>query len=80
MIGGGGFFFFIIVGLFGINLDGILGGSDNFYVFVIFVIGLFFFGVIVIVIGICWFGFKWLLFEDDIIFCKVELEEFIVKF
>lgn len=73
VIGGSGFFFLVIVGFFGINLDGILGNSYFFYVFVVFFVILFVFGVIMCLIGIWCFGFKFLFFEEVVMFWKIEL-------
>jgi hypothetical protein len=80
VIGGGGLLLSVIVGLFGINLDGIPGNSDNPHAFLIFSALLALIGAVVIVIGIRQLGLKNPPTEDEVVSRKSELDEFVTKF
>jgi uncharacterized membrane protein len=80
VIGGGGLLLSVIVGLFGINLDGIPGGEDNPYAFAIFSILLSLLGAIVIVAGIKRLGLKNPPTEEEVTSRKAELQEFVHQF
>jgi len=80
VIGGGGLLLSVIVGLFGINLDGIPGGSGNPNAFAIFSTCLVLLGAIVIVVGIRRLGLKKPPTEEEVMSRKAELQEFVHKF
>ncbi|KAG0603075.1 hypothetical protein M758_10G064500 [Ceratodon purpureus] len=80
VIGGGGLLLSVIVGLFGINLDGIPGGQDNPHAFFIFSVCLFVLGATVIVLGINRLGLKNPPTEEEVVSRKAELQEFVQKF
>lgn len=80
VIGGGGLLLSVIVGLFGINLDGIPGGSDNPHAFAIFTTCLFLLGATVIIVGIRRLGLKNPPTEEEVMSRKAELNEFVHKF
>lgn len=80
VIGGGGLLLSVIVGLFGINLDGIPGGSDNPHAFAIFSTCLFLLGATVIIVGIRRLGLKNPPTEEEVLNRKAELQEFVDKF
>lgn len=80
VIGGGGLLLSVIVGLFGINLDGIPGGSHNPHAFAIFSTCLFLLGATVIFVGIRRLGLKNPPTEEEVLNRKAELQEFVDKF
>ena len=80
VIGGGGLLLSVIVGLFGINVDGIPGGDNNPYAFAIFSTVLFLIGAVVIVIGIRRLGLKKPPTEEEVVSRKEELDQFVTRF
>lgn len=80
VIGGGGLLLSIIVGLFGINVDGIPGGSDEPQAFAIFSFCLFLLGAITIAIGMRRLGLKPPPTEEEVSSRKMELQEFVKTF
>jgi hypothetical protein len=80
VIGGGGLLLSVIVGLFGINLDGIPGANGNPYAFTIFSAALTILGIVVIVVGIRRLGLKAPPTEEAVAERKQELQAFVTKF
>jgi hypothetical protein len=79
-IGGGGLLLSVIVGLFGINVDGIPGNKNAPYAFTTFSVCLILLGVIVIAVGILFLGMRSPPSEEEVTSRKVELQEFVKKF
>ncbi|CAK9861423.1 unnamed protein product, partial [Sphagnum jensenii] len=80
IIGGGGLLLSVIVGLFGINVDGIPGNKNAPYAFTTFSVCLALLGVIVIAVGILFLGMRSPPSEEEVTSRKVELQEFVKKF
>ena len=80
VIGGSGLLLSVLVGLFGINLDGIPGGSNAPYAFTIFSFLLFALGAITCWIGIRRLGLKPPPSEEAVMNRKAELQDFVHQF
>lgn len=80
VIGGSGLLLSVIVGLFGINLDGIPGNSHSPYAFAVFSVILFALGAITCLIGIRRLGLKPPPSEEAVMSRKIELQDFVHKF
>jgi len=80
IIGGGGLLLSVIVGLFGINVDGIPGNKNAPYAFTTFSVCLALLGVIVVAVGILFLGMRSPPSEEEVTSRKVELQEFVKKF
>lgn len=80
VIGGGGLLLSIIVGLFGINVDGIPGSQGSPYAFAIFSVILFLVGASSVGLGMMRLGFKKPPSEEAVLSKKMELREFVDKF
>nr|XP_043624358.1 zinc transport protein ZntB-like [Erigeron canadensis]XP_043624359.1 zinc transport protein ZntB-like [Erigeron canadensis] len=80
VFGGGGLVLSIITGLFGINVDGIPGGANTPYAFGLFAGILFFIGVVLIAVGLLYFGLKKPITEEQVEVRKLELQELVNMF
>ncbi|KAL3677820.1 hypothetical protein R1sor_020776 [Riccia sorocarpa] len=79
VIGGPGLLLSIIAGLFGINVGGI-PGSTNQHAFLIFSIVFFLFGAILIAVGMIYLGFKKPPTEEQMAARKLELQDLVKHF
>lgn len=70
----------MIVGLFGINVDGIPGAVDSPYAFPAFTVFLFLLGVVSIGLGIRYLGMNPPPSEEEVTSRRVELQEFVKTF
>ncbi|CAM6066095.1 unnamed protein product [Sphagnum tenellum] len=80
IIGGGGLLVSIIVGLFGINVDGIPGNTNAPYAFMEFSVWLLVLGAVVSGVGILFLGMKSPPSEEEVTSRKVELQELVKTF
>ncbi len=80
IIGGGGVLLSIIVGLFGINVDGIPGNTNAPYAFMEFSVWLLVLGAVVSGVGILFLGMKSPPSEEEVTSRKVELQELVKTF
>ncbi|KAG0610700.1 hypothetical protein M758_7G084800 [Ceratodon purpureus] len=80
VIGGSGLLLSVLVGLFGINLDGIPGGSNSPHAFAIFSFILFALGAITCLLGIRRLGLKPPPSEEAVMNRKAELQDFVQQF
>ncbi len=80
IIGGGGLLVSIIVGLFGINLDGIPGNTNAPYAFMEFSVWLLVLGAVVTGVAILFLGMKSPPSEEEVTSRKVELQELVKTF
>jgi len=80
VIGGSGLLLSIIVGLFGINLDGIPGNSNSPYAFGVFSVLLFALGAITCLVGIRRLGLRQPPTEEAVMSRKAELQDFVNQF
>jgi hypothetical protein len=80
VVGGSGLLLSVIVGLFGVNLDGIPGGSDAPTAFAVFTFILFALGVITCLYGIRRLGLKPPPSEEAVMSRKAELQDFVHQF
>lgn len=80
VVGGSGLLLSVIVGLFGVNLDGIPGGSDNPSAFAVFTFILFALGIITCLYGIRRLGLKPPPSEEAVMSRKAELQDFVHQF
>ncbi|XP_027147771.1 uncharacterized protein LOC113783875 isoform X1 [Coffea eugenioides] len=80
VFGGCGLVLTIITGLFGINVDGIPGAANTPYAFGLFSGVLFFLGIVLIVIGLLYFGLKNPISEEKVEIKKLELQEMVKMF
>lgn len=70
----------IITGLFGINVDGIPGAANTPYAFGLFSGVLVFLGIVLIAIGLLYFGLKNPISEEQVEIKKLELQEMVKMF
>ena len=70
----------IITGLFGINVDGIPGAANTPYAFGLFSGLLIFIGVVLIAVGLLYFGLKNPITEEKVEIRKLELQELVKMF
>lgn len=80
VFGGCGLVLSIITGLFGINVDGIPGGSNTPYAFGLFAAILFFIGIVSIALGLLYLGLKRPITEEQVENKKLELKEMVKLF
>lgn len=80
VFGGCGLILSIITGLFGINVDGIPGSANTPYAFGLFTGILFFIGIILIAVGLVYFGLKQPATEEQVQVRKLELQELVNMF
>ncbi|XP_074312799.1 uncharacterized protein LOC141648199 [Silene latifolia] len=80
VFGGCGLVLSIIIGLFGINVDGIPGTQNTPYAFGLFSGLLILLGVILIVVGLVYLGLKRPVSEEQVEVRKLELEELVKMF
>ncbi|KAL9452263.1 hypothetical protein AB3S75_008118 [Citrus x aurantiifolia] len=80
VFGGCGVVLTVITGLFGINVDGIPGADNTPYAFGLFTAILFFIGVVLIAVGLLYFGLKKPITEEQVEVRKLELQELVKKF
>ncbi|KAI3498077.1 hypothetical protein L1887_33812 [Cichorium endivia] len=80
VIGGCGLLLSIITGLFGINVDGIPGSVDTPYAFGLFAGMLLLIGVVLIAVGLIYFGLKKPVTEEQVQVRKLELQELVNMF
>lgn len=80
VFGGCGLVLTIVVGLFGINVDGIPGADNTPYAFALFSGLLILLGAILIVIGLLYLGLKKPVTEEQVEFRKLELQELVTMF
>lgn len=80
VFGGCGVVLTVITGLFGINVDGIPGAENTPYAFGLFTAILFFIGVVLIAVGLLYFGLKKPITEEQVEVRKLELQELVKKF
>lgn len=80
VFGGCGLILSIITGLFGINVDGMPGSKNTPYAFGLFSGILFFIGVILIAVGLLYFGLKKPATEEQVEVRKLELQELVNMF
>ncbi|KAL5582577.1 hypothetical protein UlMin_015019 [Ulmus minor] len=80
VVGGGGLVLSVIVGLFGINVDGIPGVQGSPYAFVVFTAILILLGAIIIGIGLLYLGLKKPIAGQDVEARKLELQELVKMF
>lgn len=80
VIGGCGLILSIITGLFGINVDGIPGSVNTPYAFGLFAGMLLLIGVILIAVGLIYFGLKKPVTEEQVQVRKLELQELVNMF
>ncbi|BBN00776.1 hypothetical protein MPTK1_2g02020 [Marchantia polymorpha subsp. ruderalis] len=79
VIGGPGLLLSIIAGLFGINVGGI-PGSTNDRAFLFFSLVFFIFGAVLIAVGMIYLGFKKLPTEEQLASRKLELQDLVKHF
>jgi hypothetical protein len=70
----------IIVGLFGINVDGIPGNTNAPFAFMVFSVWLLVLGAVVTGVGILFLGMKKPPSEEEVTSRKVELQELVKTF
>jgi len=80
VIGGSGLLLSVIVGLFGINLDGIPGNSNSPFAFSVFTVLLFALGTVTCLVGIRRLGLKPAPTEEAVMSRKAELQDFVDQF
>jgi hypothetical protein len=80
VIGGSGLVLSVIVGLFGINLDGIPGNADSPYAFAVFSLFLALLGAVSCWVGIRRLGLKPPPSEEALTSRKLELQDFVTQF
>lgn len=80
VIGGSGLVLSVIVGLFGINLDGIPGNADSPYAFAVFSLLLALLGAVSCWVGIRRLGLKPPPSEEALTSRKLELQDFVTQF
>ncbi|KAI3796419.1 hypothetical protein L1987_39089 [Smallanthus sonchifolius] len=80
VFGGGGLVLSIITGLFGINVDGIPGATNTPYAFGLFAGILFLVGIILVAVGLLYFGLKKPITEEQVEVRKLELQELVSMF
>ena len=69
-----------ITGLFGINLDGIPGAEGTPYAFGLFTGLLFVLGMILVVLGMLYLGFKKPVTDEQLLVRKMELQQVVSTF
>lgn len=80
VFGGCGLILSIITGLFGINVDGIPGQDNAPYAFAFFSAILFGIGIVLIIIGLVYFGLKKPITEEEVEVRTLELQELVKMF
>ncbi|OAY76479.1 hypothetical protein ACMD2_15180 [Ananas comosus] len=80
IFGGCGLVLSIITGLFGINVDGIPGAENTPYAFSLFTGLLFSIGIVLIVVGMLYFGLKKPITEEQVQVRKLELQQLVSMF
>lgn len=80
IFGGCGLIISIITGLFGINVDGIPGAENTPFAFALFSGILFLIGIIIIGLGILYFGLKDPISEEQVNVRKMELQQLVSTF
>lgn len=80
VFGGCGVVLTIITGLFGINVDGIPGGSSTPYAFGLFSALLVFLAIVLIVVGLLYLGLKAPVTDEQVEVRKLELQELVKMF
>lgn len=80
VFGGCGMILTIITGLFGINVDGIPGAANTPYAFGLFSGVLVLIGVLLIAVGLLYFGLKNPINEEQVEVRKLELQELVKMF
>ncbi|KAD4982834.1 hypothetical protein R6Q59_002466 [Mikania micrantha] len=80
VFGGCGLILSIITGLFGINVDGIPGATNTPYAFGLFAGILLLVGIILIAVGLLYFGLKKPITEEQVEVRKLELQELVSMF
>ncbi|ONK64511.1 uncharacterized protein A4U43_C07F26830 [Asparagus officinalis] len=80
IFGGVGLVLSIITGLFGINVDGILGAEGTPYAFGLFSGVLFFIGFVLIGLGMLYLGLKKPITEEQVQVRKLELQQLVSMF
>ncbi|KAK8933802.1 hypothetical protein KSP39_PZI015521 [Platanthera zijinensis] len=80
IFGGCGVILSVITGLFGINVDGIPGSQNTPYAFGLFAGVLVLIGIILIGLGMLYFGLKKLVTEEEVNARKFELQQLVSMF
>ncbi|GKU94248.1 hypothetical protein SLEP1_g7772 [Rubroshorea leprosula] len=80
VFGGCGLVLSIIIGLFGINIDGIPGADNTPYAFGLFAAILFLIGIVLIGVGLLYLGIKRPVTEEQVEVRKLELQELVKMF
>lgn len=80
IFGGCGVILSVITGLFGINVDGIPGSENTPYAFGLFAAVLVLIGIILIGLGMLYFGLKKLVTEEEVNVRKFELQQLVSMF
>ncbi|CAE5958845.1 unnamed protein product [Arabidopsis arenosa] len=80
VFGGCGLVLTIIVGLFGINVDGIPGAQNTPYAFGLFTVLMVLLGAILIVVGLVYLGLKKPITEEQVEVRKLELQDVVKIF
>ncbi|KAB8082128.1 hypothetical protein EE612_003904 [Oryza sativa] len=80
IFGGCGLVLSIIAGLFGINVDGIPGAENTPYAFALFSALLFLVGLLLIIVGIVYFGLQKPISDEQVQVRKLELQELVSMF
>lgn len=80
IFGGCGLILSIITGLFGINVDGIPGAKNTPYAFALFSGLLFLIGVLLIILGIIYFGLQKPISDEQVEVRKLELQQLVSMF
>lgn len=80
VFGGGGLVLSIITGLFGINVDGMPGATNTPYAFGLFSGLLVFLGIVLVAVGLLYFGLKKPITEEQVQVRKLELQELVNMF
>lgn len=80
VFGGCGVVLTVVTGLFGINVDGIPGGSNTPYAFGLFSAILVILGMVLIAVGLLYLGLKAPVTEEQVEVRKLELQELVKMF
>lgn len=80
VFGGCGLVLTIITGLFGINVDGIPGAQNTPYAFGLFTGLLVILGIVLVIVGVIYLGFKKPISEEQVEVRKLELQKLVKMF
>lgn len=80
VFGGCGLVLTIIVGLFGINVDGIPGAQNTPYAFGLFTLLMIIIGAVLIAVGLVYLGLKKPITEEQVEVRKLELQDVVKIF